>query len=149
MPPFSGFRGGRPGEEEQVRLHQLAAVAQVTLEGAALPASRRELLDYARAQQPSSEVLEALAGLPDQRFERLDDVGEAIARTQPAFAPPPAEPRPESGDQPGADAYLDSAAAPGAVRGAPAVLQYEEQLVREPAPPGEGTPETGSTAPKP
>jgi hypothetical protein len=62
---------------------QLAAVAQVVLEGAPLPAERHELVLYAREQDASQEVLDALGRIPAGRYERLDDVGAAIAPTQP------------------------------------------------------------------
>jgi hypothetical protein len=132
-----------------VREAQLAAVAQVTLEGTPLPAERHELIDYASSQDSPAEVLAALRRIPDRSYERIDDVGDAITPTQPTPSPPAAAPRPESGEPPGGEAYLDPGARPGAIRDQPAILEYEQQLVREPGAPGEGVPEKGSPAPKP
>ena len=113
------FRRRHCGKTADVQRAQLAAVAQVVLEGAPLPAERHELVDYARRQAAPDEVLAALGGIPDRSYERLDDVGEAIAPIQPAFASPAPQPRPESGEPPGGDAYFRPAAQPGAVRRKP------------------------------
>jgi hypothetical protein len=122
--------------------HRTAAVAQVVLEGVPLPAGREELVEYARAQRAPGAVLAALERISDKRYEYLDDVGEAIVRCQPSFAPTKREPAPESDAVPGGEAYLDAGADPGAIRDEPDVLPYEEQLVREPAPVGEGIPKS-------
>jgi hypothetical protein len=111
----------------------MAAVVQTVLEGIALPATRDELLDYARRQGAPPDALAALADIPDREYERLDDVGEAIFRVQPPSGPPPAPvPRPETGEFPGGEAYLDRASRPGAIRDEPETPPYEEKLVREP-----------------
>jgi hypothetical protein len=90
-----------------------AAVAQVVLEGVALPAGRRELLDYARVQNAPGAVLAALARLPEREYERLDDVGEAIAPAQPARSRRAAgAPREESDSVPGGRAYTSADAEP-------------------------------------
>ena len=66
---------------------QRASFVQAVLEGVPLPASRKQLLEYAHAQDPS--IVDDLRGLPDEEFDRLD-----------------ALPRPESGKPPGGDDYL-------------------------------------------
>jgi hypothetical protein len=92
------------------------AELQVLLEGVALPASKQELMDYARAED-GGRFVALLAQLPDREFKSLDDVGEELVQVQPrrsqADAP---QPREESGLPPGGDAYLDPAAEPGGVR---------------------------------
>jgi hypothetical protein len=82
---------------------QRAAEIQVLLEGVSLPASRDELVRYARAEDAAAAL--ALEGIPDRDYTRLDEVGEALAPTQPR--PPAAQPlpRPESDQPPGGDAY--------------------------------------------
>ncbi|HZQ66112.1 MAG TPA: DUF2795 domain-containing protein [Gaiellaceae bacterium] len=118
-----------------------AAIAQTLLEGAALPAGKRQLLAYAREQDAPADVVAALESIPDREYGSLDAVGEAIAPTQPAFAPPAVHrPQVESDEVPGGGAYLDTASKPGAIREDPEVLPY----VREPAPVGEGVPKAGS-----
>lgn len=127
-----------------------AAIVQVVLEGVPLPAKKRDLLAYARRQQAPPEALAALERIPEREYEAIDEVGEAIAQAQPSRGPKPAyEPEPQSGEVPGGEAYLDAGAEPGAVRGEPTTLPYEEQLVREPAPVGEGIPKKGSKDRKP
>jgi hypothetical protein len=129
-----------------MRRDQLAAAVQTLLEGTPLPAEKHELFDYAHRQGPPGELLAAIGAIADTRYARLDDVGEAVAARQPSFARPEAqEPRPESGAVPGGDSYLDPAPEPGAIRDAPTILEYEQTLVREPAPLGEGIPEKGSS----
>jgi len=126
-----------------------AAIAQAVLEGVALPAGRRELVAYARMQDTPAAVLAALGRLPDREYERLDDVGEAIAPAQPTRAPRAAAPREESGRVPGGRAYTSTDEEPGRVRDSPEILPYEQQLVRGPAPVGEGIPEPGERDEKP
>ncbi len=84
---------------------QRATFVQSVLEGVPLPATRRQLLEYARAQDPS--ILDDLSGLPDAEFDRLDAVGRLL--TMRPSAPKPPEhglPKPESGKPPGGDDYL-------------------------------------------
>ena len=123
---------------------QEAAIAQVVLEGVGLPATKRELLDYARRQDGGGSRLAALERIPDRQYGALDEVGEAICGTQPSFQPPGAhEPRAESGEVPGGRAYTHPEEEPGWIRDEPEILEYEKQLVREPAPAGEEAPEKG------
>jgi hypothetical protein len=92
------------------------AELQVVLEGVPLPAGKQELIDYARAED-GARFVPMLAQLPDREFGSLDDVGEALRPTQPAWPSPDArEPREESGKPPGGPAYTDASAEPGAVR---------------------------------
>ena len=60
---------------------QRAAEIQVVLEGIALPATRDELVRYAAPQDAAAAAV--LERLPDRTYERLDDVGEALAPTEP------------------------------------------------------------------
>ena len=85
------------------------------LEGVRLPAKKRDLVEYARTQDESAVA--ELQRLPDREYSSLDEVGEALAPVQPEWREPDAhEPRDESGQPPGGDAYLDPHAEPGAVR---------------------------------
>ena len=94
---------------------QRAAELQVVLEGVSLPARKRELIDYARSQDKSAGA--ELQRLPDREYTSLDEVGEALAPVQPASTDRgPRQPREESGEPPGGDAYLDPHPEPGAVR---------------------------------
>lgn len=94
----------------------VAARAQAVLEGVGLPATRDELVRYARAAGAEPELVQAIALRAPARVGRLDDVGEAIAATKPSPPAPPPAPRPWSGAPPGGDAYTDPSAEPGAVR---------------------------------
>jgi hypothetical protein len=94
---------------------QLAAEVQVVLEGVPLPATKAELVDYARREDPdAARQLEALA---DREYRSLDEVGEALAPVQPSRSQPDAAvPREESDKPPGGEAYLTPHPEPGAVR---------------------------------
>ena len=85
---------------------QRASLVQVVLEGVPLPATRAQLLEYARLQEPS--VVAEVRQLPDEEFDRLDDVGELLM-LRPSAPKPPGDrlPRPESGKPPGGDDYLE------------------------------------------
>jgi hypothetical protein len=56
---------------------QGSAVVQVVLEGVALPATKAELLDYARLHD--GDAARKLESLPDKEYRSLDEVGEALA----------------------------------------------------------------------
>lgn len=93
---------------------QAAATLQVLLEGIPLPASRSELLAYARSQDAAAA--ETLRDLPEGSYDRLDAVGEALTRPRRAPGAPPHGPRAESGKPPGGSAYLDAGEDSGRVR---------------------------------
>jgi hypothetical protein len=93
-----------------------AAELQVLLEGIPLPASKRELMAYARAQG-GSELARLLERLPERKYRSLDEVGEELVPVQPDRSRSlPHEPRAESGSPPGGQAYADASAEPGWVR---------------------------------
>jgi uncharacterized protein DUF2795 len=83
---------------------QRAAEIQVVLEGIALPATRDELVRYAAQQDAAAAA--AIEGLPDRTYERLDEVGEELAPTEPVRTPSVSRPRAESGEPPGGEEYL-------------------------------------------
>jgi uncharacterized protein DUF2795 len=83
---------------------QRAAEIQVVLEGIALPATRDELVRYAAQHDPAAAAV--LERLPDREFERLDDVGEELAPTEPLRASSRPLPKPESGEPPGGEDYV-------------------------------------------
>jgi hypothetical protein len=95
--------------------HQRAAEIQVALEGVTLPASRDELVRYAQTQDPSL-IAELKALLPKRTYETLDEVGEALAPVQPAQHTAEELPKPESGEPPGGDDYVNPSPQSGAVR---------------------------------
>jgi len=88
---------------------------QVALEGVTLPASRDELVRYARTQDPSL-VADLQALLPQRTYEALDEVAEALAPVQPSRTAAEPLPRPESGEPPGGDDYVNPTPESGAVR---------------------------------
>jgi hypothetical protein len=83
---------------------QRAAEIQVVLEGIGLPATRDELVRYAAAEDP--EAASALRTIADGSYRRIDDVGNALAATQPVARATPSLPRPESGEPPGGPDYV-------------------------------------------
>jgi hypothetical protein len=83
---------------------QRAALIQAVLEGVPLPAGKEELVAYAREQDPS--VVGDLAGLPDQEYGRLDEVGELLTLVPTAHVPEQRPPLAESGKPPGGSDYL-------------------------------------------
>jgi hypothetical protein len=93
---------------------QRSAELQVLLEGVPLPATRNELLTYARTQDAGAAAL--LERLPDGEYDRLDAVGEALVDRAQVPQAPPLPPRPESGKPPGGAAYLHAGEDSGAVR---------------------------------
>jgi uncharacterized protein DUF2795 len=100
-------------------LVELSTVAelQVLLEGVALPAGRSELLAYAAQQGATPTQIGLLHRLPERQFDSIDEVAETLLRVQPAPQPEvPQQPREESGDPPGGDAYTEPHPESGAVR---------------------------------
>jgi hypothetical protein len=94
---------------------QRSAELQVLLEGIPLPASRADLIEYARSQDASAAAV--LEALPDAEYDRLDAVGEALLRPlRPPQLGTQRLPRPESGKPPGGDDYLNPAPRSGSVR---------------------------------
>ena len=93
---------------------QCAAEIQVVLEGVALPATKAELLEYARRQDV--DAARKLESLPDKEYRSLDDVGEALATVQVSrLEPEVALPHEESDAPPSGTAYVDPNPEPGAV----------------------------------
>lgn len=91
------------------------AQVESLLEGVRLPAKKRELLEYARQQDP--DLAQLLEDLPEREYRALDEVGEALAPAQPPPVPRHVEvPREESGLPPGGDDYVNPDPTPGAVR---------------------------------
>jgi hypothetical protein len=94
-----------------------AAELQVLLEGVDLPAQKAELVRYAAEQRATPSQIGLLAGLPDEEFDTIDAIGEQLAPVQPESKDEvPHEPKEESGDPPGGDAYTQLHPESGAVR---------------------------------
>jgi hypothetical protein len=88
---------------------------QVALEGVRLPATKAELVDYARREDPDAARL--LEALPEREYRSLDEVGEALAPVQPpGLQPEAAVPHEESGEPPGGENYVKRDPEPGAMR---------------------------------
>lgn len=97
----------------------VASVAelQVLLEGVPLPNERSSLVRYALSEGASGEQIALLQRLPERRYDNLDEVGEELARVQPAGEDDePHAPREESGAPPGGDAYTQPHSESGQVR---------------------------------
>jgi hypothetical protein len=83
---------------------QRATEVQAVLEGVPLPATKADLVEYARGQDAA--LARELEGLPDEEFDRLDAVGELLTLVPTAPKPGPRPPLPESGKPPGGSDYL-------------------------------------------
>lgn len=103
---------------------------QVLLEGVPLPASRAMLVEYAAAEDAdAAQVLRER--LPEQQYDRIDEVGELLlGRISPPYAPTPL-PVPESGKPPGGDDYLRPFAQPGEVRKSSPKSHPQSQVLEE------------------
>jgi hypothetical protein len=96
---------------------QRAAELQALLEGVALPATRKELIEYAMTQSNGDWFRSELERLPERKFGSLDEVGEELVSVQPSRdREQPHQPKPESGVPPGGEAYTNPDAEPGVVR---------------------------------
>jgi len=82
-----------------------AAQLKTLLTGVDLPAERPALLEYAVQQHAEPAVLDALKSLPEREYASLDEVAEELLHVQPVRAGSVPEPREESGDPPGGEAY--------------------------------------------
>jgi uncharacterized protein DUF2795 len=104
----------KPGNHKSV----LADVAtlQGLLEGIDLPASKSDLISYAREQDDGTSAARLLERLPDREFRSLDDVGEALAPVQPKSSTDERQPKPESDQPPGGDDYVNPDPETGTVR---------------------------------
>jgi hypothetical protein len=80
------------------------AALEALLEGVPLPATRKDLIRYAR-RADEAEAAAALHRLPDRRFSTLDEVGETLQPVQPAWPRERRVPRPESDLPPGGELY--------------------------------------------
>jgi len=94
---------------------QAAAEIQAVLEGVHLPATKAELVEYARREDLDAGRL--LEVLPEREYRSLDEVGEALMPVQPSRSQPDAAlPREESDLPPGGESYVRPHPEPGAVR---------------------------------
>jgi len=101
-----------------------AAVAtlQVLLEGVSLPNERSTLLRYAVHEGATAQELAMLRGLPNRRFDSIDEIAEELVRLQPEREDEvPHRPREESGAPPGGAAYTEKRPVSGQVRDLDAV----------------------------
>jgi hypothetical protein len=109
---------------------QQSTEIQVVLEGVALPASKQQLVAYARREDP--ETARALQALPEREYRSLDDVGEALASTQPPRAEPDIKrAHEESGQPPGGASYTDPHPEPGHIRPSIPPSNPPEKAIKE------------------
>jgi hypothetical protein len=88
------------------------AYVEAVLVGVPLPATKRQLVAYARAQPNGEAVAERLASIPDREYVALQDVGEELEPRQPERREARAVPKVESGAPPGGPAYVGGEATP-------------------------------------
>lgn len=93
---------------------QRAAEIQVVLEGITLPATREQLVHYAALQDAEAAV--ELERIPDRKYQSIDEVGEALAHTQPHLLAAEHLSHPWSGRPPGGEDYINPSPTPGAIR---------------------------------
>ena len=93
---------------------QRSAEIQVLLEGVPLPATRDELVEYAKREDV--DAARELRQIPEREYERLDDVGEVLRKPAPQQHVETQLPREESGKPPGGSDYLTPHGDSGAVR---------------------------------
>ena len=55
--------------------------AAQTLAGIDFPADRSKIVDYARNHNASSEVIEALQGMPDDQYTSMADVFKGVGQS--------------------------------------------------------------------
>lgn len=80
------------------------AYLEALLEGVPLPATRSDLVTYAR-RHGDRRAATLLKALPERRYDWLDEVGEALEPVQPKWPRERRVPRAESGLPPGGPAY--------------------------------------------
>lgn len=98
------------------------AELQVLLEGVPLPNELSSIVRYALREGATGRQIALLNGLPDRRYDNIDEVGEEIAPVQPrGEREVPHSPEEESGLPPGGDAYTQLNPESGRVRDADAV----------------------------
>ena len=102
------------------------AQIEALLVGVTLPATKQQLVDYARAQPGGSVAAQRLQQIPDREYELIQEAGEELEPVQPDRTTPRIEPpKPESGLPPGGDAYTGGSETP------PNVESYRELTSKE------------------
>jgi hypothetical protein len=95
---------------------QRSAEIQAALEGISLPATRDELVAYARLQA-DERTTAILGALPDREYRTIDEVGEELVHVQPSLPQQVVQtPSPESGAVPGGVDYTNPSPEPGGAR---------------------------------
>jgi hypothetical protein len=83
------------------------------LVGVPLPATKQELVDYARSQPGGSRAAERLQRIADREYAAIQEAGEELEPVQPDRSAPRIEaPTPESGLPPGGKAYAGGSETP-------------------------------------
>jgi hypothetical protein len=112
-------------------VHAETAELQVVLEGVSLPASKDELIRYARDQEGAGPAVRLLERLPEREFRSLDEVGEMLAPVQAYSSDESPLPHEESDLPPGGDDYLNPSPVPGGVRPDPPSGNPPQQAIEQ------------------
>ncbi len=75
---FPAYRGPRGGDETAIPAGVTASRILEYLSDVAYPASREDLIDYARGANAPDEIVEALERLPERRYASPEVVTETI-----------------------------------------------------------------------
>jgi hypothetical protein len=93
---------------------------EALLVGITLPATKDELVSYARAQPGGEQAAVRLEQIPDRSYRAIQDAGEELEPVQPAHEATPRieTPHPESGEPPGGPGYVGEPTTPPNVEAA-------------------------------
>jgi hypothetical protein len=93
---------------------------EALLVGITLPASKDELVAYARAQPGGERAATRLEQIPEREYRAIQEAGEELEPVQPEHEPTPRieQPHPESGQPPGGPGYVGEPTTPPNVKAA-------------------------------
>ena len=89
---------------------------EALLVGIDLPATKDQLVAYARAQPGGERAAQRLERIPDRQYRAIQEAGEELEPVQPERSEPKiVPPRPESGEPPGGPGYVGERTTPANV----------------------------------
>src|SRR3954447_4176589 len=95
------------------------AQVEALLVGIDLPATKDQLVSYARAQPGGHHAAERLERIPDREYKAIQEAGEELEPVQPERSEPRiVPPRVESGAPPGGPGYVGEPTTPANVKAA-------------------------------